>query len=73
VLSTHVHDNRRTRDEHLVPFAGSIDWDVAMMATQKIGCDGPLMFEVADTGNPIEVLSRAAAARERLEKMFVTF
>jgi sugar phosphate isomerase/epimerase len=73
VLSTHVHDNRRTRDEHLVPFAGSIDWDVAMMATQKIGYDGPLMFEVADTGNPIEVLSRAAAARERLEKMFVTF
>lgn len=72
VLSTHVHDNRGMRDDHLVPFAGSIDWDVAMMATQKIGYDGPLMFEVADTGNPIDVLARAAAARERLEKMFVT-
>ena len=73
VLSTHVHDNRGMRDEHLVPFAGSIDWDVAMMATQKIGYDGPLMFEVANTGNPVEVLGRIATARERLEKMFVTF
>lgn len=73
VLTTHVHDNRGKRDEHLVPFAGSIDWDVAMMATQKIGYDGPLMFEVADTGNPIEVLTRATAARERLEKLFVIF
>jgi len=73
VLSTHVHDNRGMRDEHLVPFAGSIDWDVAMMATQKIGYDGPLMFEVANTGNPVEVLGRIASARERLEKMFVTF
>jgi sugar phosphate isomerase/epimerase len=73
VLTTHVHDNRGSRDEHLVPFAGSIDWDVAMMATQKIGYDGPLMFEIADTGNPIDVLDRTASARERLEKMFVTF
>jgi sugar phosphate isomerase/epimerase len=71
--TTHVHDNHGREDEHLVPFAGTIDWDVAMMATQKIGYDGLLMMEVADTGNPIEVLRRSAAARERLEKTFVTF
>ena len=71
--TTHVHDNHGTRDDHLVPFAGSINWDTAMMETQKIGYDGVLMLEVADTGNPIDVLTRAAAARERLEKMFVTF
>jgi hypothetical protein len=28
---------------------------------------------VADSGDPIEVLKRTASARERLEKMFVTF
>jgi hypothetical protein len=38
-----------------------------------IGYDGVLMLEVSDTGNPLEVLKRAAAARERLEKLFVTF
>jgi sugar phosphate isomerase/epimerase len=73
LLTTHVHDNAGKRDEHLVPFGGRIDWDVAMMATQKIGYDGVLMLEVADTGDPVEVLKRAAAARERLEELFVTF
>ena len=71
--TTHVHDNGGRRDDHLVPFAGSIDWDVAMMETQKIGYDGVLMLEVADTGNPLDVLKRSVAARERLEKTFVTF
>jgi len=71
--TTHVHDNGGRRDEHLVPFAGSIDWDAAMMETQKIGYDDVLMLEVADTGDPIDVLQRSAKARERLEKTFVIF
>lgn len=71
--TTHVHDNGGTRDDHLVPFSGSIDWDAAMMATQKIGYDGVLMLEVGDTGDPVDVLRRAVKARERLEKTFVTF
>ena len=71
--TTHVHDNGGKRDDHLVPFAGSIDWDAAMMETQKIGYDGVLMLEVADTGNSLDVLKRSVAARERLEKTFVTF
>ena len=71
--TTHVHDNGGTRDEHLTPYAGTIDWDAAMMETQKIGYDGTLMFEVADTGDPLDVLERCVKARERLEKTLVTF
>jgi sugar phosphate isomerase/epimerase len=71
--TTHVHDNRGREDDHLVPFAGSINWDTAMMETQKIGYDGVLVLEVADTGDPVDVLKRSAAARERLEQTFVTF
>jgi sugar phosphate isomerase/epimerase len=71
--TTHVHDNGGTRDDHLVPYAGTIDWDAAMMETQKIGYDGTLMFEVADTGDPVDVLERCVKARARLEKTFVTF
>jgi hypothetical protein len=44
-----------------------------MMETQKIGYDGALMFEVSDTGDPVDVLKRCAKARERLEKSLVTF
>jgi sugar phosphate isomerase/epimerase len=71
--TTHVHDNGGKRDDHLVPYAGTIDWEAAMMETQKIGYDGTLMFEVADTGDPVQILQRCAKARERLEKTFVTF
>jgi sugar phosphate isomerase/epimerase len=71
--TTHVHDNDGRSDDHRVPFAGRIDWDAAMMETQKIGYDGLLMFEVANTGDPIEVLKRTVKARERLEHMFVAF
>lgn len=71
--TTHVHDNDGTRDDHLVPFSGSINWDAAMMATQKIGYEGALILEVGDTGDALDVLRRAAKARDRLEKTFVTF
>ena len=71
--TTHVHDNDGRRDDHRVPGAGTIDWDAAMMETQKIGYDGVLMFEVANSGDPIDVLKKTVKARERLEKMFVTF
>jgi sugar phosphate isomerase/epimerase len=71
--TTHVHDNDGRGDDHRVPFAGRIDWDAAMMETQKIGYDDVLMFEVANTGDPIEVLKRTVKARERLEHMFVAF
>ncbi len=71
--TTHVHDNGGKRDDHLVPYGGRIDWDAAMMETQKIGYEGVLMLEVADTGDPVDVLRRAVKARERLEKTFVIF
>ena len=73
LLTTHMHDNGGRRDDHLVPFAGTIDWDAAMMSTQKIGYDGIFMLEVGDTGDPLDVLRRSVKARERLEKTFVTF
>ena len=71
--TTHVHDNDGRKDDHRVPFTGRIDWDVAIMETQKIGYDGVLMFEVADTGDPVDVLKRTAKARERIEHMFMAF
>jgi sugar phosphate isomerase/epimerase len=70
--TTHVHDNGGRRDDHLVPFAGTIDWDAALMATQKIGYEDVLMLEVADTGDPVDVLARAAKARARMERAFIT-
>ena len=70
VSTTHVHDNRRRGDDHLPPFSGSIDWDAAMMETQKIGYDGRLVLEVDAHGSPLLTLAQCAAARERLQQAF---
>ena len=56
-----------------MPFAGTVDWDAAMMETLKVGYDGLLMFEVAGVGPPDEALRRAAKARDRLAPMLTTF
>jgi sugar phosphate isomerase/epimerase len=70
LLTTHVHDTRG-QNHHLVPFAGTIDWDAAMMETQKIGYDGRLILDVATQGDTADTLARCAAARDRLLQAFV--
>jgi sugar phosphate isomerase/epimerase len=67
LLAIHVHDNHGTRDEHLPPFEGTIDWPGALMALQKVGFEGPMMLELASTDTPAPVLERAQHARARIE------
>lgn len=69
LITTHVHDNHGTRDDHLTPFDGGIDWATALIAAQKIGYDGTWMMEVANTGRPVAVLEAARRARGRLEDL----
>lgn len=71
--TTHLHDNGGRKNEHLVPYAGTIAWDAAMMELQKVGYDGALIFELGAPGDPVETLRKAAKARERLEKNLVVF
>lgn len=71
LISTHVHDNRRHKDDHLVPFQGTLDWPSALMAVQKVGYEGTLLFEVANTSTPREVLEKTRAARDRFEQVLV--
>ncbi|MEN3338793.1 MAG: hypothetical protein V7647_2469 [Acidobacteriota bacterium] len=68
VITTHIHDNRRREDDHLAPFLGTIDWDVALMTMQKIGYEGTYLMELANTGSPASVLEEAQRARQRFER-----
>lgn len=43
----HIHDNGGERDEHLLPFAGTANWESFTRALAEIGYDGPLMLETA--------------------------
>lgn len=69
LVTTHVHDNNRKNDDHLVPFEGKIDWDAALMSMQKIGFDGTYLMELRNTSEAATVLDRARRARERFEKL----
>jgi sugar phosphate isomerase/epimerase len=69
VITTHVHDNRRRRDDHLLPFDGTIDWAGTLLAMQKIGYDGPYIFEVVPNGSTKETLANARKAREHMERL----
>jgi sugar phosphate isomerase/epimerase len=69
LITTHVHDNNGKTDNHLVPFEGRINWDIALMTMQKVGYDGTYLMELANTGSPAAVLEQARAARARFDKL----
>ena len=71
LVTTHIHDNRRQSDDHRVPFQGSIDWAATVMAFEKIGYDGVLMYEVRNAESPTSVLAKAVGARRRLEALMM--
>jgi sugar phosphate isomerase/epimerase len=68
VIATHLHDNRGRADDHLMPLDGTIDWAAALTAVQKIGYDGPMMFEVGAHGPAKDSLARLKKAREKMER-----
>lgn len=68
LVAVDVHDNRGRTDDHLPPFDGMIDWPSALTMIQKIGFDGPLMFEVSGAGSAKDTLARLRTARERFER-----
>jgi sugar phosphate isomerase/epimerase len=67
LIATHVHDNRGRHDDHLLPFDGTIDWAGTLLAVQKIGYDGPFMFEIVPNGSTKQTLARARQARQRID------
>jgi sugar phosphate isomerase/epimerase len=69
IALVHAHDNRGRRDEHLIPFEGTIEWAPALTALQKVGYDGPVVLEVGLTGSTRDTLARARGARARMEQI----
>ncbi len=45
VVTTHVHDNHGERDEHLLPYEGTIDWTAALPAMPP---DAPIVLELKE-------------------------
>jgi len=67
IVTSHIHDNHGDKDEHLLPYEGTINWPVTL-AGLPAGAARVLELK-AVAGSPDEtVLDAARGAIERLEK-----
>ena len=69
VASTHVHDNRREKDDHLMPFDGEIDWTETVRDLRRGHGQFPVLFEVRDYGPELSSLARLAGVMHRMENL----
>jgi len=46
LAALHLHDNDGTRDQHLMPFNGNVNWKRIMTRLKELDYRGPLAFEI---------------------------
>jgi sugar phosphate isomerase/epimerase len=68
VVTTHIHDNHGERDEHLLPYEGTIDWDAALAAFSRAPEPLPLVLELKEQSPGVPSLDQIRAAFDKLEK-----
>jgi sugar phosphate isomerase/epimerase len=68
VVTTHIHDNRGEKDEHLLPYSGTIDWDAALTAFAGVTEPLPLVLELKDQPSGAPALGQIRGAFDKLEE-----
>lgn len=68
VATTHVHDNHGEKDEHLLPFEGSIDWDAILSAFAAVPQALPIVLELKEQAGGKPALEQVRAAFDKIEK-----
>jgi sugar phosphate isomerase/epimerase len=71
----HLHDNHGDKDEHLAPYAGTIDWPAAVkvLKTTPAAEKLPIVLELKEKTGPeaigsLELLEAARAAMDKFEE-----
>jgi sugar phosphate isomerase/epimerase len=67
ILSTHVHDNCREKDDHLLPFDGDIDWEQAVRDFRIVDGQLLILFEPRNYGPEVSNLARLREVMERMQ------
>ncbi|MGD0305490.1 MAG: sugar phosphate isomerase/epimerase, partial [Candidatus Acidiferrales bacterium] len=66
IVTAHIHDNHGEKDEHLLPYTGTIDWKAALgdiAGTDTI----PLVLELKEQGAAGPSLDEIRATCDKLE------
>jgi sugar phosphate isomerase/epimerase len=69
IVSTHVHDNRREKDDHLLPFDGEIDWEETIRDFRALDRQFPLILEPRQHGSEVTNFARLREVMERIESI----
>lgn len=67
IVSTHVHDNRREKDDHSLPFDGEIDWNQTVQDFREVDGQFPLLFELRNYGAELSSFARLREVMGKLE------
>jgi sugar phosphate isomerase/epimerase len=70
IVTTHIHDNHGEKDEHLLPFDGTIDWEETLSSLAGLPEKPAIVLELKEqtTGKPS--LDQIHEAFDELEKHF---
>ncbi|MCL2507723.1 MAG: sugar phosphate isomerase/epimerase [Oscillospiraceae bacterium] len=65
LMALHLHDNDGSRDQHRLPFDGSVDWPSLMRQIEELGYKGPTTLEL---GGAYPELTTEEFLREAFER-----
>jgi sugar phosphate isomerase/epimerase len=68
VVSSHIHDNHGDKDEHLLPFDGTIDWDAVLRGFTDAAQMISMVLEIKGQGATPPSLAQISAACDKLEE-----
>jgi sugar phosphate isomerase/epimerase len=68
VVTVHLHDNHGEKDEHLLPWEGTIDWDAAIAEFANLSDPLPLVLELKETASGAPSLDQIREALDQLEE-----
>ena len=67
VATTHIHDNRGEKDEHLLPWEGTIDWDAALRLLSSVKEPLPIVLEIKAQAGGAPPLDHIRRTFDKLE------
>jgi sugar phosphate isomerase/epimerase len=68
LVSTHIHDNHAEKDEHLLPYEGTIDWDALLAMLSAAPQELPIVLELKEAANGEPSLEQARAVFDKIEE-----
>ncbi len=67
IVTTHIHDNHGEKDEHLLPYDGSIDWEALLSMISAAPNELPIVLELKEAANGDPSLDQIRASFDKID------